>query len=351
MTIILIVLAGGASAQISLAPLNDDFGVLMTSVGRDIAPQLLQTVLGGDIVGEAAFKGNGLIGNFTLVATGADIGNGIASVLGNASQNWKFTLAMPELMKQALGTSAYDASRNVFPYPILALGFGFAPVRDYEVLVNGFYLPQAALDAAVGLVPTAKKLSPTLSMGSIVVKVRKVLFKDSGGFPAMSIALGGAYGAFSMGAQVATLSDFGSKVDIGGGSLLDLAGKFGVDTKVYGAGMEFHISKRLPLITPFAKLGLWYRDAVVTSNTNLTATLTPTVGSPIVQQIVSNPREEDKAIAAIATTGLEIRLFMVIIHFSASLDLENPLINVRSFNTSDMAINGLAFRTGLRLSL
>jgi hypothetical protein len=352
MTIILIVLAGGAGAQISLAPLNDDFGVLMKSVGEDIAPQLLQAALGGDIVGEAAFKGNGLLGNISFFAMGADIGNGIGTVLGSSTQNWKFTLPMPSLISQALSSqSLYDASRNVFPYPILAMGIGFSPVRDYEVLVNGFYLPQAVLDAGVGLVPTAKKLKPVLNAGSVVVKVRKVFFKDQGGFPAMSVALGGAYSSFSMGATINSLTDFGSKVDIGGGSLLDLSGKFGVDAKVYGAGLEFHISKRLPLITPFAKLGLWYRDAVVTSDTNLMATLTPTVGAPTTQAIVATPRAENEAIAAIATTGFEIRLFAVVIHLSASLDLDSPLVEIRKLSMTGVSANGFSMRMGLRLAL
>ncbi len=352
MTIILMVLAGGAGAQISLAPLNDDFGVLMKSVGSDIAPQLLQTALSGDIVGEAAFYGNGPLGNITFLATGADFGNGIATILNNSSQTWKFTLPMPSLMSQALGSSFYDSTRTSFPYPVMALGVGFRPVRDIEVLVSGFYLPQALMDSVVSLEPTMKKLSPTLTVGSIVVKVRKVLFKDDGAFPAMSIGLGAAYAGFSMGATVASLNDIGGRVDLGGGSKLDLSGKFGLDTRVYAAGLEFHVSKRLPVVTPFAKLGLWYRDAVVTSDTNLTATLYPPApATKTVQKIVAGPKAEDQAIAAIATAGLEIRIFAVIIHFSASLDMENPMVNLGNLSLKDMKTNGFAVRTGVRLSL
>ncbi len=147
LTVLLAALSAGAFAQSNLdsviQPLNGDITALMTSIGSDIAPQLLQATLAGDIVGEAAFAGDFPHGSITLPAIGADFGNGIATVLNDSSHAWNFVSPMPTLIQNAVGSSdAYKASHQIFPYPNLSFGVGFGIAQGFELLASGIISPR-----------------------------------------------------------------------------------------------------------------------------------------------------------------------------------------------------------------
>ena len=368
-------IASGAWAQSSqgslqalIGPLQTDLESLMSSMGRDIAPELLQTALAGDIVGEAAFKGNFPHGSLTLPipAIGLSLGNGIATALNDSSYPWQFVVPLgpsssssglidTTLPKTGIVRDIYQASRQVAPYPSFAFGFGFAPFRDIEVLASGFYLPQVATDWIVGLAssPTITALKPQLSTTSVLLKVRKVFFRDSGGFPAMSLALGGLYSDLNLGASVDLASLNGDKaIDLTGIGTLNLAGPLAFNTSVYGGGLEFAISKRIPLITPFAKVGVWYRHSVVRSTLDFNATIAPTGSTDpsnnVIQPITTSSTATDDAIDANIGAGLEFRIFAMIVHLQANLDLENPLIDIRELSLTGIAANGFSANIGLR---
>ena len=351
LTVLLAALSAGAFAQSNLdsviQPLNGDITALMTSIGSDIAPQLLQATLAGDIVGEAAFAGDFPHGSITLPAIGADFGNGIATVLNDSSHAWNFVSPMPTLIQNAVGSSdAYKASHQIFPYPNLSFGVGFGIAQGFELLASGIYIPQALTSPLFGSLSSGSTISGVnFSATSIVVKLRKVLFYDRGGFPAMSLALGGAYGKVDLGASV------NLDQNIGGTENLNLVGPATFDTQVYGVGLEFAISKRLPVITPFANVGVWYRHAIVTSDINMNATISDTSNSsltPVSTAITSNPTATDDGVDARLGGGLEIRIFAVILHLSASLDMENPLLNIQSLSLTGIAANDLSLSAGLR---
>lgn len=359
LTIILATFSLGAWGQTPLgevlSPLNDDIAALLGSIGSDLTPQLLQTTLAGDIVGEAAFKGGFPHGSISIPAIGVGLGNGIATVLNDGARTWAFTPSpLPTIIQTAIGgtSDAYKATRQVFPYPVIALGAGFGITRSIEVLVNGMYWPQGLTGAVVGLLPSnVATMDPTFSASSVVVKVRKVLLHDVGGYPAISIALGGVYGKIDLGANINLADLSGGPIDLSGIGTLNIVGPMSFEATVLGAGLEFAISKRLPVITPFAKVGVWYRHAVVTSTTDLTATIVATDGtSSVSQKIQASPEAVDEGIYGRVAAGLEIRIWAFIIHFSAALDLENPLVDIKSFTLTGIAANGLSLSTGFRLS-
>jgi hypothetical protein len=349
------------SLQNLLDPLQGDLENLLSSIGQDIAPELLQTTLAGDIVGEAAFKGDfpHCSITFPIPAVGVSLGNGIATVLNDSSYPWEFVLHVNDLVNDNLpetGTTRdlYQASRQVFPYPSFAFGFGFSPFRDIEVLTSGFYLPQALSDKLIGLASssTIDDLAPEFSTASVLVKVRKVFFRDQHGFPAMSFGLGGFYSNLNLGAtvDVAKLND-GEGIDIGSGTL-NLNGTVGSKTSLYGGGMEFAISKHLLFLTPFAKVGVWYRHASVSSTLDLDATITPTdAGSTGGEQRIQTSTEAiDEGIDAQVCAGLELRLFFLIVHLQANLYLEDPLVDIGALSLTDIAAKGLSANLGIRLA-
>jgi hypothetical protein len=358
----------GAQARSSLLDdqlsyLTEDLTAIVGSIGSDIAPQLLSTALAGDIVGEAAFKGDFPHGCFILPAVGISLGQGFATALNSDSgYDWKFELlSIPSLidttiagMNNSTVSDIYAASRKIFPYPSAAVGFGFGLSRDWEFLVNGFFIPQQITDNLLAMVSssTVSALSPTFSTASVEFKIRKVFFRDTRSYPAMSLALGGVYSQLSLGASVDLAELLGKEIELSG-TTLNLASTepISFSTMVYGAGLEFAVSKRLPLITPFARAGLWYRHAVVSTSMNLDATIITTedgVTKTATTKIAISPTATDDAIDARLGAGLELRFFAILFHLSANLDLESPLVEISSLSLTGISTNGLSINTGIR---
>jgi hypothetical protein len=338
-----------AALDAILQPLNADINTLVASIGSDLAPQLLNATLSGDIVGEASFMGDFPHGNITAPAIGISFGNGIATAL-NSSDKWQFVVPLPTLIQSALSTSdtgkqIYAATRQVFPYPAMAFGTGFAIAGGFEVLVNGLYLPQDAVNYALYLA-SLSSLNLTLNGTSVEGKLRKVFLRDVGPYPAVSLALCGAYGSLNLG----TTLNYPKLTTINGLGDLGISGNALFSTSVYGLGLEAAISKRLPVITPFAKVGAWYRQSQVNSNFDLKATITPTIGSAVSTAITATPSAVDSGIFGRVGGGFELRFWSIVYHLSANFDLENPLVSVKSWTLTGIALNGLSVSTGFRWS-
>lgn len=349
-----------ATIDALLDPLTEDMNALIGSIGSDMAPELLPMALSGDIAGEAAFAGNFPHGTFYIPSVGITLGHGFATALSSGNYDWKFMLDMPTLIQSSLsslgttGSDLYSATQNVFPYPAVQAGIGFGLVKDVELLANGIYVPQVLTDTLVNAANTTTltALDPQFSTASVELKLRKVFFRDKGAYPAMSLALGGAYGDTKLGANI-DLAKLLNKtgVDLSGIGTLNLSGPLNFDAQVYGAGLDFAISKRLPLFTPFASAGLWYRHAVVSSVVDLTATISDSSGNQLATKEISiSPTTTDDAIAARLGAGFELRLWAVILHFGANLDLENPIVNITSFTLTGIETNGLSLNTGIRIA-
>jgi hypothetical protein len=355
LTIILASLTVGAWADLvttDLNYLNDDLNALFQSIGSNIAPQLLQATLSSDLVGEAAFKGDFPHGTFTVPALGVDFGNGIATVLNPGARDWEFAVPLPSLVQSALsgsgGQSYYDASRQIFPYPSTAFGLAFGTVQGIEVLADGFYWPQGLTNFIVGLAPPGlSSMNPQFTATSFMVKVRKVLMHDVGPYPAMSLGLGGVYGEVKLGGTINFSEEFSSSPDLN----MNIAGTMSVETQVFGTGLEFDISKRLPVITPFANLGLWYRYAEVSMAPDASDPLTLSISSGTNSDSIplgSSFSAVDQGIDARVGGGFEIRLWAVILHFSAAFDLEEPLLSINSFTLTGISANEFSLSTGFR---
>jgi hypothetical protein len=356
LTVILMCLALGTWAedliQTDMGRLSDDLGVLFQSISSDIAPQLLQATLSGDIVGEAAFKGDFPHGTLVLPGIGVGFGNGLGTVLNNDTPDKWQLVDLSQLVQNNVGSGGgsdlYNASRQIFPYPALSFGLGFGTVKGIEVLAEGFYWPQSLSNAIVGYLPSnwnVSGMNPEFTATSLLFKVRKVLMYDAGPYPAMSIGLGELYGNFKMGMGLNFSNDFGAN------ETMNISGQMALETTVLGTGLEFDISKRLPVITPFGSFGLWYRYAKASTGS--------ADGSPLLLSITESGTQEsvtfsntftsvDQGLDARVSGGFEIRLWALILHLSAAFDLEKPLLDIQSFSLTGISANGFSISTGIR---
>jgi hypothetical protein len=345
--------ADSAALNSMLDPLTGQINALVGSVESDVAPQLLQIALSNDIVGEAALSGNFPHGSLTVSSLSVSFGHGLGTVLSNGTYDFSGnTINLQSIIQNNAPSNLYTASQQVFPYPSFSGGIGFGIVNDFEILASGYIIPQSLTDLLVNKVgasySSVSSLDPQFSTSNLLVKVRKVLFHDTASHPAMSLALGAVYGQTTFGVGDFDLSKLGD-VDLGSGTTLNLTGPASFTTQVFGTGLEFAVSKRLPLITPFANAGIWYRHAVASSDVNLLATISDGTNTAT-KTIQISPSYTDDAIAGRLGAGFELRLWAVILHLSAHLDLENPLIYIKSFSLTDIALNGLSINTGLRIN-
>lgn len=355
-----------AQSLIDLAPFQTDFQALMTSIGREIVPNLQAIALSGDVLGEASLDHF----TFTLLGVGVNLANGVGKILAPGAYDWQFVLPLSSLVQTALsgigavGANAVEAARSVVPFPALRFALGFPVWGGFELLGSGFWIPQAATDLLVSLLEpsgsgTVSGLHPRFSILNFGVKARKVFLTDRDWTPAVSAALGYVYSDVGLGVSLDSLSALaGQPIDVAGIGTLDMSGKLDFHTFVHSAGLDFHVSKRLAVFTPFLKLSTWYQYASFVSGADMTATVTP---SQTGAAAISLPLETatDLVVSDISflmTTGLELRLLYLVISPSVTIDFDDPIVSLRdpsldlaTFKLAGVQLNGIAFNLGIRL--
>lgn len=343
--------ADSAALNSMLDPLTGQIDAIVNSVESDVTPQLLQIALSNDVVGEAALSGSFPHGSLTVSSLSVSFGHGLGTVLSNGTYDFSGNaINLQSIIQDNAPSNLYTASQQVFPYPSFSGGIGFGIVDDFEILANGYIIPQFLTDSLVNKAGSSiSSLDPKFSASNLLVKVRKVLLHDTASHPAMSLALGVVYGQMTFGFGDFDLSELTGNIDLGSGTTLNITGPASFTTQVFGTGLEFAISKRLPVITPFANAGIWYRHAVASSDVNLLATVSDGTNTAT-KTIKISPSYTENAIAGRLGAGFELRLWAVILHIGAHLDLDDPLIDIKSFSLSGIAMNGLSVNTGLRIN-
>jgi hypothetical protein len=244
----------------------------------------------------------------------------------------------------------YNLTRKLFPYPSFAAGIGFGITKDFECLISGMYLPQSLTDSIVGAAnsSTVSGLNPQFSTGHLVIKARKVFFRDSKTLPAMSVSLGTAFGGSTLGVNIDLKTLLNKEVDLSGIGTLNLSGPVSFNTQSFAFGMDFAVSKQFLIFVPFARTGVWYAHSTASSKFDLNAAFTTeTAGVKAVtpKKILVSASKTRDSIAARLGGGVEFRLGPIVYHVSADLDLSDPLINV-----SEAAYEGLTLQTGFRVA-
>jgi hypothetical protein len=339
-------------------PLTSDLSALAGGLCEDLTPVLIQPALAGDTVGAAAFDGDFPHGTVILPVLGVTLGNGIATVLHDDSHNWEFVTPIPKMITTALADAPdvkryYDMTGKAFPYPALSAGLGFGITKDIEFLFSGMYFPQSLTEAIVNTANSSSvsSLKPQFSTGNLVVKVRKVFFRDKGMWPAMSVSLGGAFGSTTLGADIDLKQLFGGKeVELSNIGTLNLTGPVSFTTGTFGFGLDFAVSKQFLVFVPFARTGVWYNHSTASSKFDLNADFTTTdttTGNTTVttKKIPVSGSKTSDTVAGRLGGGFELRLGPVVYHLSADLDLASPIVNI-----GETEYDGLTLKTGFRVA-
>jgi hypothetical protein len=322
-----------------LQGLQPDFDALLTGIARDVAPTMSMSSLGGDIIGDAT------ISHFTLYlpGIGANLAQGIGTVLKPGAHDWQFVLPMDSLVSTMLGSSAdvkpwVDmVTSQLMAYPALKIGVGIGFGSGWDAILSGLYFDQTWTDAIIGAIgdPTITAMDPQFSLYNVGLKIRKSLLEDSGAIPAFSLGLGYTLSGNTIGVGNISLPE---PVALGFGTL-SLSGRLGYITQVHNIGFDLHLSKHLLFITPFLKLSGVYSYGTVTGNTELIATITPTAIAgapaipPIPEKLTSTPSIVVSDFSALATVGLEIYLAFFVLDANVVVDLARA-----SFSTANNPI-------------
>lgn len=342
---------------INLTPLGKDLTTLFSGIGQDVIPLLSQNSISGDLYGEAEIDEVFFPFYLSIPSVSIATTDGIATVLSDENQEWKFITKLPSLVDSALTDDTreyYDITQKLFALPSVKLGFGFKLPAGYELHFSGMYLP---FDDLKGLLPEEASVL-SLSIVDVGVKIRKTIFSDQWLRPAFSIGVHYFYSQFDFGADF-KLTDFVEEgVDVSG-QALDLDGDFSINTKVQSFGLDFHLSKRLFIFTPFVKLSptVYYSSMRSVGDFKATLSEEATEGEEVVpgdpiQLDIKESYIEGNGLTLFASAGLEIRLFFIALHLSISADLQNPTFemgNATSLDFEETAFDKIALNLGFRI--
>lgn len=363
--LVLFVVVGGFAQLINLSPLSEDFESLFAGIGREVAPSLQQIALAGDIVGEAELGGFPHF-SLTLPGIGVTLTSGIGKSMSDPTVDWKFFLAFPELINTALAAvpdaqQYYDLTKVIFPFPSVRLGLGFGLFGGLELLFNGFAIPQMLVDTVAGMVNIPAVSNATLDIMNVGARLRKVFLRDEGLAPAISAGIGYTYAHFNVGYQFSSLTDIiGGPLDLDVVTL-DLGGNFLISTLIHSVGMDFHVSKRLFLLTPFLKISPWYHWTTFTTNLDLTATAAAAdeaaAGAAQTVELAANPQVSLSDLSVYVTGGLEVKLLILVLSTSVTVNLENPIVSIPKLVSTpfleldESVLHGVTANVGIRIQL
>lgn len=344
------------TSEIDLGPLGDDLTILFRSIGRDISPIIRQNSISSDTFGEAEIDKLFLPFYLSIPSFSATTGDGIATAL-TTNDTWNFTIMkLPTLIDSALDEDTkeyYDLTQRVIALPVTKIGFGFALPQGFEFHFNGIYLPE--IDYSM-FSDTLGNL--TLDIMDLGFKVKKVIFSDRGFRPAFSMALGYNYSTFGLGFGINTLTDFLDNLpDVGGLGNLDLKGDLKINTEVTTLSMDLHISKRAFLFTPFFKLSPNIYFTTYKNSASFDAFLYPAEGGgdPVQTTLKIDPTTiTSTGFSLMGTAGFELKLYLIALHISSTVDLQNPVITLGdafSGEFDETSLDKFSINLGFRIQL
>ena len=218
--------------------LENDFEVLVESLGREMVPHLQQASVLGDGLYDAQKEH---YGNFYVALTaGSVFSNGFKDEIETGEYD---ILNVPKLMDETFGdlpsplSGAYD---TLFPYPVLRLAFGVT-LGDAQVAAHVAGLPSSVIASATNDEIEAGALN-------IGLRGRKFLIQEEGALPAIAVGAGYNFSTLGLAYQ---MDDFTQEF---GDSELGIEGDLSVSSTVHTAGVDLYASKSLAFLVPFVRV-------------------------------------------------------------------------------------------------
>lgn len=237
----------------NLDPIIDDLSVFFEELGKEMAPHTLQNELSGYGMGAADFDDNRLF--FFTASVGTNLTSGLFKFIDKENSNFNIlnvynfvdTIIQetPDFIQ-----NGYETAQTFVPYLNLRMGAGFNFFFDTDVIILFSIFPGFVADAIGGWIE-----QETLELNSINigVRIRKVLLKDTGLFPAISLGVGYTYADFHLGYGIPEFQQ-----DLSGDQLI-INGMLYLDSFMHTTGVDFAISKRFSFFIPFFKVGAYYQ--------------------------------------------------------------------------------------------
>lgn len=304
--IIILLLIGGSAAVFSdaandaydtlvgtlIGAIEDDFTLLLSGLGEDISPVLMQNAMTGQNIGMAEL-GTEFFSNFyisVLPTVSFTVTDGIFKFTD--TQAYEDSLILKGMLNSLLfaepdGLLAGTADwvdiilDKATPIPAFKLNAGAKLPANLEILVHGMWMPQFI----TGLIPDDVMsdipggLLPTFNYLNIGGELRYVLLRDSEQTPGFSIGLGGAYNKMGLEMGVGELLNDALGDSLGeappGSTNPFTAAGMSISSSAVVFGINSTLSKKLAIFYPFVKLGAWY------SITDFSGTVTIMEGSVI----------------------------------------------------------------------
>jgi hypothetical protein len=348
-----------------LDKLGPDLSTLFGGMGDEILVHMNQISLAGTTIGKAEL-GNFPHFSWSILGLGVSVFDGIGSVMRNPNTIWQFeALPIPSLVETNVGgisgvSDIYDATKYLFGLPAIHGGLGMGVIYGFEVFASGFYVSNEMVDSIAGAFGAAlpAEIAPLdLEMANVNIKVRKVLLSEQRIQPALSVSLGYDHSSTKIGYSISSLDMFlDEPIDLLG-TELDIRGDFMLNGTTNAFGVDLHLSKTLIyLFTPFIKLSTWYHASSYAVSAKLVASqTTPGATEPTREETLDVAASgERQDVSVYVTGGLDINLFVLILHVSLGIDLQGAALAIGdafSGSFENTNVNNVNLNIGLRLEI
>jgi hypothetical protein len=239
----------------TLDPIIDDLSSFFYEFGREILIPMFQNELSGCGIGNADFDDDDVL--YFGASLGANLTNGIFKFVNE--ENSAFELLdvnyfVSTIMEDApdFVSDGYDFFRTFYPYPNFRFALGFPFFYDTEMTLLFSILPAFLTDWIADLADYGDLEASSLNAG---IRLRKVIMRDNGWFPAVSLGLGYTFSYFHLNIPV---PEFEQDMD---GDVLKLAGTLYLDNMLNTIGCDINFSKKFGIFVPFIKISPFFQLA------------------------------------------------------------------------------------------
>ncbi|MEW5814421.1 MAG: hypothetical protein AB1798_03360 [Spirochaetota bacterium] len=305
-----------------LRPIGNDLSAMLKGLGGEIIPYIQQNVFAGEGTGRAYMGDNSRF--FFAFSAGTTFTPGILTFIDAENSNFEL-LNVYDLMQQALAgvsnttvTGLLNTTKTLFLFPELRLSLGLRIPADIEIIGMFSIIPQPLTNLITTQI--AKIEGIELNQLNVGVRVRKVLLKDEGGFPAISIGTGYSYDNFHAAYAIPAFEQPFANYT------LKLNGTISLDTALHSAGLDLIISKKLLIFYPFIKISSWYQWTQYKAQLNPFSAAFYNAGGDVIvdsetQGITPNALLKIQDLSLIFSSGFEIALgkFIILPHGSFNL--------------------------------
>ncbi|MBN1698101.1 MAG: hypothetical protein JW881_11355 [Spirochaetales bacterium] len=308
----------------TLEPVIDDLSNFFYEFGKETLIPMFQNELSGCGIGNADFDDDDTF--YFGASLGANLTNGIFKFVNEENSAFDlldvnyFVSTIMEDAPDFVG-DGYDFFQTFFLFPNFRLAAGFPFFFDTEMTILFSILPGILTDWIADLAAYGGLEASSLNAG---IRLRKVLLKDAGWFPAISLGLGYTFSYFHINIPV---PEFEQDME---GDILRLSGTLFLDNMLNTVGVDLNLSKKFGIFVPFVKLSPYFQWASYHGGmSDFYAEIEDSIGDTIVDSTTSPEGEIFLyEISMVLTFGFELVFGDYILFPYSTFDLSTNNVTV-----------------------